>query len=326
MTDTAPLPARGPDDLLALVPSMLGFHPTDSVVVLTVGAAAQPFHARVDLPAGPADREALAGYLADVTRRNGTTRLAVVVYSDDPGGADALVDDLAPRLRRIDVELVCAVRADGARWWALPADAGDTGTAYDVRSHPWMAQAVLDGVLVLGSRQELAASLVGTNREEIARVGGLAEVVRARLSGASRRQLVTEGRWVRRRVRRFLEDGVRLGTHDVTRLATVVSVSTEVRDVAWAEIDHANAGRHVDLWRDVVRRTPSDLQAPAAALLGFAAWLSGNGALAWCAVDRAQEADPGYGLAGLLTQALSGAVHPSAWRPLPADAVTLFAG
>jgi Domain of unknown function (DUF4192) len=90
-------------------------------------------------------------------------------------------------------------------------------------------------------------------------------------------------------------------------------------------MSHDDAARHVDLWRDVVRRVPVELRAPAAALLGFAAWLSGNGALAWCAVDRAQEAQPGYGLAGLLTQALAGAVPPSTWRPIPRDALAVFA-
>jgi hypothetical protein len=87
-----------------------------------------------------------------------------------------------------------------------------------------------------------------------------------------------------------------------------------------------NADVHVDLWRDVVRRSPEDLVAAPAALLGFAAWLAGDGALAWCAVDRAQQAEPGYGLAGLLAQALAGGVPPSAWRPLGPDTLSLFAG
>ena len=99
-----------------------------------------------------------------------------------------------------------------------------------------------------------------------------------------------------------------------------------MRDVAWAEMTHANAGAHVDLWRDVVRRTPLELRAPAAALLGFAAWLSGDGALAWCAVERAQEAEPGYGLASLLTQVLAGALPPSSWEPIPHESLGLFSG
>ena len=95
--------------------------------------------------------------------------------------------------------------------------------------------------------------------------------------------------------------------------------------MAWAEMTHRNAVGHVDLWRDLLRRAPEELAAAPAALLGFAAWLSGDGALAWCAVERCLAADPDYGLAGLLTQALAGAVPPSVWRPFDRDKLGLFA-
>ena len=47
------LTAKSPEDVLAMVPVVLGFTPTDSLVMLTFGAAS-PFHARVDLPDRPA--------------------------------------------------------------------------------------------------------------------------------------------------------------------------------------------------------------------------------------------------------------------------------
>ncbi|MDO9397739.1 MAG: DUF4192 family protein, partial [Herbiconiux sp.] len=62
---------------------------------------------------------------------------------------------------------------------------------------------------------------------------------------------------------------------------------------------------------DVARRAPDDLLPAAAALLAWAAWQAGDGALAWCALDRCEQADPGYGLAALLAEALERAVPPS---------------
>ncbi|NUS51072.1 MAG: hypothetical protein HOQ22_08565, partial [Nocardioidaceae bacterium] len=44
------------------------------------------------------------------------------------------------------------------------------------------------------------------------------------------------------------------------------------------------------------------------------------------AVDRAQQADPGYGLAALVAQALAGAVPPTAWTPPPARDLPLLHG
>jgi hypothetical protein len=334
MTDMHTVRASGPADLLALVPGLLGFHPEDSVVVITLGDATHRFHARVDLPSDPVGVEDLADYLTRVAHRNGVRSLAVIVYTDDASLADALVDELAGRLLAVHVELVCAVRADGERWWCVDGHAaGGPGTPYDVSAHPLMAQAVVDGTVVLGSRRELADSLVGTDPTETEEIERLAEEVTLRMvqaagsplgAEAARHHLVVEGRWVRHRVRRHLEDHHRLDAADVARLLVLVHVSLEVRDVAWAEMTHRNAAQHVALWRDVVRRAPVQLRAAPAALLGFAAWLSGNGALAWCAVDCAQESQPDYGLASLLTEALAGAVPPSAWKPLPAGALTLF--
>ncbi|NUS50990.1 MAG: DUF4192 family protein, partial [Nocardioidaceae bacterium] len=78
------LRAQGPADLLALVPLLFGFHPEDSVVLMSVGEATHPFHARSDLPRDPADLADLADlahYLASVAARNGAQRVAVLVYS-----------------------------------------------------------------------------------------------------------------------------------------------------------------------------------------------------------------------------------------------------
>jgi hypothetical protein len=335
MTDTEPLRVTSPTDLLALVPGFFGFHPQDSVVMVTSGALPEPVHCRVDLPTDPVGIEEVAAYLAEVAGRHRVTAVAAIVYTDDAALAEAVAGELAARLRGIGGEMLCAVRADGRHWWVLGSGgSGGLGTPYDVSAHPFMAQAVVDGTVVLGSRRELAASLVGEpgERAEVARCAEEAADRLVRLVDpplgrpAARHQLVTEGRWVRHRVRRHLEDRHRLDSPDVGRLLVLMHLSVEVRDVAWAEMDRGNARQHVDLWRDVVRRAPLALTAAPAGLLGFAAWLSGHGALAWCAVDRAQEAEPDHGLAALLTHALSAAVPPSVWQPIPADALSLFAG
>ena len=84
---TTTLTARGPEDLLAAVPVVLGFRPRDSLVMLTFDARAR-FHARVDLPP-PAEVEAALPELVDalVSTVPGPRvgRVAFVSYSDDAG-------------------------------------------------------------------------------------------------------------------------------------------------------------------------------------------------------------------------------------------------
>src|SRR3954451_11964254 len=164
MTQTRSVRATSPADLLALVPAVLGFHPEDSLVVMTVGEAVHRVHARVDLPTGGAEREELAAHLVAVVRDNGVRTVALLAYTVDVSLAEVVVTDLHRRLRAARVEVVCAVRADGRRWWSLGRGRrAHPGVRYDVGSHPFMAEAVLAGTVVLGSRQELADSLVGTD-------------------------------------------------------------------------------------------------------------------------------------------------------------------
>ena len=327
MTELRTVRATGPADLLALVPTFLGFHPADSVVLVTLGSAPSPVHARVDLPVDPRDAEGLAAHLAGVVDRNGVGAVALLLYTDDAALAATAVDALVPRLAEVRCAVRCAARADGERWWLLGRPEQGPGTPYDLGTHPLTAEAVVEGRVMLASRAELAGTLVG-DPTEVEEVETWLDEAADRLVPLlpSREHLVVEGRWVRHRVRRHLADGRRLDASDVARLLLLLHATVELRDVAWAEMHHGNAREHVTLWLDIVRRSPDELRAAPASLLGFAAWLSGRGALAWCAVERAQEAQPGYGLAGLLSTALAGGVPPSAWEPLGPEHLTLFAG
>jgi hypothetical protein len=338
--------ATGPDDLLAMVPFLLGFHPERSLVLMTIGRARTPVHARQDLPDDPAEIPALVAELVTVARRSGLARAAVVAYAHDPAESDPVARALVDGLTAVGIDVPVAVRADGARWFCLDGPAGcacphgcpPAGTSYDVSGHPLTLEALVEGRVVHASRTALRDSLVADDLAEVDRVAGAVEVAGDRLLAAcvpahrptappdaalGRAHLVSEGRWLQHRLRRFVADGLRLDSHDVGRLLVAVA-AVEVRDVAWAEITHAEADRHVDLWRDVVRRAPHETRAAPAALLAFAAWLSGDGALAACALDVCQDAEPGYSMAGLLTQALAAGLPPDSWRPMPQAALTLF--
>ena len=100
---------------------------------------------------------------------------------------------------------------------------------------------------------------------------------------------------------------------DATARLLVGLTDDAVRDAAWLLMTRANARQHVSFWTRVVRCAPDPLVGPPATLLSFAAWLSGQGALAWCALDRCAEADPGYRLAGHVAELLERAVPPDVW-------------
>jgi hypothetical protein len=317
---TAPitLTARCPEDVLALVPVVLGFVPSDSVVMLTFGAT-QAFHARVDRPGGPDEVAEVVQALLAPARRHRVPRVVFVVY----GAGGELTRELAGQLRAGFVDAGIAVaqmlRADGTRWFPLlggphgPHDG--PGVPYDIAAHPFLAQAVLRGQVTHGSRDALAASL----EVDPVRAGRIAELVAA-MSGPwlsidepPAHELLIAGEWVHRLVSGHTAAGACPTDEEAARLLGSIQV-LRVRDAAWSPLTRATAPAHVAFWTDVCRRTPGELLAPPATLLGWAAWQAGHGALAWCAVDLATDCDPDYTLAHYLGHALAQAIPPSVWE------------
>lgn len=97
-------------------------------------------------------------------------------------------------------------------------------------------------------------------------------------------------------------------------LIVAMSESLAVRDTLWTRFTRDNAYGWVETLTNAARICPDERRtAPMYALLAFAAWLSGNGALAWMAVERADDLDPTYSLTRIVEQALRNAVPPSAW-------------
>ena len=316
MTRTTTLTARSPEDLLALVPIVLGFVPQDSVVMLTFGAQ-RTFHARVDLPVREAEVAEVVQALLEPARRHLVRRVVFLLYAVDARAARTVARPLVDAFEEAGVEVIDVLRADGDRWFTVLGRRRGVplcGVAYDVSAHPFAAEAVLDGRVTHASREGLADTL----RPDPDRVAAVDAALAARSArdpdggpcggsgGAD--ELV----WARHLVADHATSGTAPGDTDLARLLVGLR-DPLVRDAAWLVMTPDTAREQVGLWTDVVRRSPPEVLAAPAAMLGFAAWLSGQGALAWCAIDRCRESDPDYVLAGLLAELLVHAVPPSAW-------------
>jgi hypothetical protein len=320
MTTTSPHPlttltARSPEDVLALVPVVLGFVPSDSVVMLTFGAT-QSFHARVDRPDAPDAVPEVVHTLLAPARRHRVRRVAFVVFCGEDATIALLARALSEEFDRAGIEVAMMLRADGSRWFPLPGDlSAGSGVPYDVGSHPFLAEAVLRGQVTHDSRESLAASL----EVDPARAATVAMRVAARprrlLSvDAPAEEVLGEGEWVHALVRAHTAGGTVPTDDEVARLLCSMQ-DRRVRDAAWSSLTRATAQSHVSFWTDVCRRAPAELLAPPATLLGWAAWQAGHGALAWCAVDIAASCDPDYTLMLYLAHALEHAIPPSVWEP-----------
>jgi hypothetical protein len=133
-------------------------------------------------------------------------------------------------------------------------------------------------------------------------------------------------------VREVLDQAVRgpvaLTDRQVVCLALALS-HRPVRDACLATAlppGNERSMRIEALWLDLVRKTPAPHRAEPATLLGYSAYMRGDGALARAAFDNALEAMPKHILAGLLLRCLDCTMAPDRLRELchPEDLVKLL--
>ena len=177
-----------------------------------------------------------------------------------------------------------------------------------------VAMTVLSGrTQPAASRDSLAESLVG-DREPVARLLPESRTT-ARANTAK-----LEGHWAHDRVQRFHRDGLRLDDKDAATLLVAVE-SIPIRDRLWLDMTRGNAASHVALWTDMTKRAPDEVRAAPASLLAFGSWVSGHGAMAWCALDHVPKDKP-YALANLIAAAVQTGMHPREWeaaKSMPAE-------
>ncbi len=219
--------ARTPEDVLAAVPVVLGFEPRDSVVMLTFGGV-ETFHARVDLPP-PRDADEAVTLLLDPARHHRVARVVFVVYADDGPAVRTVTRRLRRAFGEAGIDVVEVLRAHDGRWFA-PGRPGAPpgGVPYDVGDHRFRAQAVVEGIVVHGSRAELEAVLRP-------RPAAVAEVARAlRRAAPSPPGEVAD----------LVDARLDAGRFTDAELARVLLGLLEPagRDAAWAAMSHDVAG------------------------------------------------------------------------------------
>jgi hypothetical protein len=299
------LTARAPEDLLAAVPVVLGFRPEQSLVMLTFDAR-RTFHARVDLPTPSEIDEAvpdLAEVLLSACRTHGVGRVAFVIYGDDPAIAETVAAGLVPVFEAGGVGVLEVLRADAGSWWRVPTHPGEapTGpTPYDDESHPFAAAAVFAGRVTHSSREALRATVapIPVERRRVA------DLIVALPETEPADVLDIVGRCVSARVDPDEAEAARI-LRSVTRV--------DVRDAALYAVSRSNAADHLRVWTDLLRRAPDSQVPDVAAVTAFCAWQAGDGALAWCALDRCFEVDPEHRLGTCLAECLTRAVPPDTW-------------
>ncbi|WP_025618068.1 DUF4192 domain-containing protein [Salinispora cortesiana] len=341
-TDLPRFSVRSGVDLIAAVPYLLGFHPTDSVVVVGMSGPRVTFAARADL-ADLAGSTAAARHLAAVVAQQPTDRATVLGYGSASRVTPA-VDAVRQALAEVGIAVLDALRVTDGRYWSYlcpePECCPPDGTAYDSSTSQVAAAAVLAGQVALPDRAALVAQVASVEGEERAQLRRAAQRAGQRFAdlvtrapGAERsgdrsgdrpsdrsggRSVRAAGSITIRAAQRRHRRGERLDDDEVAWLSLLLTDQT-VRDLAWERTD----GREADiaLWADLLRRAEPELIAAPGSLLAFAAWRAGEGALAAVALERVLALHPDYSLALLVDDLLRRGVPPTRLAGWPAIAL-----
>lgn len=316
---TTTFTAKRREDLLAAVPVVLGFLPEQSLVMLTFGAGPS-FHARVDLPASDDDEAARAEIerlLLAPCRTHEVEQVLLVVYSGDAGLAAWLAAALVPAFVADGIAVIDVLRAHERRWTSVPIRAGARETEsqpYDDTTHPFAAQAVFEGRVTRRNREEVRASLAPDPVLQQRWLELLARPDGPRPAGASGRGEPSDDP---RKLCALVTGWVtsHRSPDDAGAARVLGSIRrVEVRDALLYTVTQDTARGHVQVWSALLRGAPVEAVPDTAAVTAFCAWLSGNGALAWCALDRCFEVDPDHRLGTCLAECLTRALPPTVWE------------
>jgi hypothetical protein len=316
MTPECTITVRSPADLVAVTPYLIGFHPTDSVVVIGVDGARVSFGARFDLPP-PGGEEAV--HIAAVVAAQQARSVTVIGYGQ-PELVTPAVLRLTHALEVFGVRIDDTIRVTDGRWWSYECGDLHCCPAEGKPCHPpdsvVAAEATLRGQVALPSRQALVAQVAAVEGEARAAMVAATDRARERMTELSADDLRADrtARSVRRAgftAVREAEKRYRSGRPLTDDEIAWLGVLLTDRDVNEYALDRCGTQDwRIRLWTDVVRRVePAYVPAPAC-LLSFAAWKAGQGALARVAVDRALAQDRQYPLAGLLDDVLGFGIGP----------------
>ena len=321
-----------PTDVIGAIPSIVGFHPTESLVIVCLKGERmrQDLTMRYDLP-HPKDEPGIAVDIAERALAREPVAVFLACFTAEPDGdsgslpRESLVRHTVVQLTRRGIGYLQMILVRDGRWWSYdPDDASPiAGTPVPVEPSGVSAEiealSALSGRVIWDDRQQLEQSVKGpVARREIALDQCYQEAVQTYAA-----ELQADGREGARAATLELADQLlrrfESGQNDIqdTEACRVLVGVTDViaRDavVSWG-IDDEGRLLLIALLTALAQRALDDDAAPICSMLGWVAFLDGNGALGNVAVERALRSDPAYSLAQLLDTALHSLIDPRHFR------------
>ena len=292
-------------DLITAVPFLIGFHPTNSLVLIAVKDGAIGLAMRIDLPSH-IDSDEIDLLAHHFIRDQAQAALLVAYMPQERSDGDSLLISLGAGLIRNGIEIQESLLITGGRYRSIICRDGTccpaAGKALpSIEDSAIAAEHVVAGIpMPYGDISELIDSISADSQslstEWISDVSGYLvdedspEIVPLRRDGVEAMLLLLD------------EFRIGRGPTDQRLVARVIGrmSDVQVRDYAMGVHQEDNYDLYFAMWRELLRLSPVGSVAPIACIVAAMAYENGDGALAQRALDRAISDNASYPLAALL--------------------------
>lgn len=318
-----------PHDLLAAIPFLIGYHPTDSLVLVSLKDESVGMAMRIDYPQKVDEQSSSQAYEALVYHlvREGAEGALIVAYvPDSRTDGEEVLGNCATALMRAHIEIRESLLICNGRWRSTLCGDSDC-CPLDGRPLPEISSSRIAVEQVAQGRPmpfiDSAGLADSISPLPLAGDAGFAdEVHRFKVDpdSTSLQSLQREGAVaVIDLASRFIAGslGQNIDADQALSARVIGSLSDiQVRDFALGSHDDATLNIYWAMWLYLVRIAPVGSIAPIASLLAAVSYERGEGALAHRCLDRAIADDPGYSLATLLRRVFSAGWPPESFAQM----------
>ena len=311
-------------DLITAVPFLIGFHPTNSLVLIAVKDGAIGLAMRIDLPSH-IDSDEIDLLAHHFIRDQAQAALLVAYMPHERSDGDSLLISLGAGLIRNGIEIQESLLITGGRYRSIICRDGmccpAAGKALPaIEDSAIAAEHVVAGIpMPYGDISELidsiAADSQSLSKEWISDVSGYLVDEDSPEIGPLRRDGVE--------AMLLLLDEFRIGRGptDQRLVARVIGrmSDVQVRDYAMGVHQEDNYDLYFAMWRELLRLSPVGSVAPIACIVAAMAYENGDGALAQRALDRAISDNASYPLAALLRRVFNAGWPPQSFAQMRSE-------
>lgn len=310
-----------PHDLLAAIPFLIGYHPENSIVIVSIKDDSVGMAMRIDYPERfPEDSYSLL--TSHLTREEADSALVVAYLPEGRSDGEIILKAIEISLSHVGIPMAESILVTQGRYRSIicsdiqccPVEGREIPP---INSSRIAAEAVAAGRpmpfinsdALTHSISPLALSYEASWITEVdsfsidpesENLNSLQQDGASAVIDLAHQFALDDGYQSRELIARVLG-----------RLSDV-----QVRDFALGSHSQESEEHYYQMWKYLLRIAPKNFIAPVGALCAAIAYERGEGALAHCALDRATEDDPTYSIAKLLRR-----VFDAGWPPEALDAM-----